>query len=39
VSGNVFTALTQGEFSRETTFLGSYQGPAVCRFHGLAVAG
>jgi PmbA protein len=39
ISGNVFTALTQAHFSRETAFLGSYQGPALARFQGLTVAG
>lgn len=39
ISGNVFTALTQAQFSQETAFLGNYQGPQVCRFHGLTVAG
>ncbi|HUS15537.1 MAG TPA: metallopeptidase TldD-related protein [Chloroflexia bacterium] len=39
VSGNVFTALTQAHFSRETAFEGNYEGPRLSRFHGLTVAG
>ncbi|HMA37401.1 MAG TPA: metallopeptidase TldD-related protein, partial [Chloroflexia bacterium] len=39
VSGNVFTALTQAHFSRETEFLGTYQGPRLSRFYGLTIAG
>jgi len=39
VSGNVFAALLHAQFSRETVRLGNYEGPAVCRFHGLDVAG
>ena len=38
VSGNVFRALTQAHFSRETTFAGSYLGPAWSRYHGLTVS-
>ena len=39
VSGNVFAALMNAQFSRETVRLGNYAGPALCRFHGLDVAG
>lgn len=39
VSGNVFAALMHAQFSRETVRLGNYEGPALCRFHGLDVAG
>lgn len=39
ISGNVFTALTQAQFSTETEQLGSYSGPQICRFQGLTVTG
>lgn len=39
VSGNVFAALGTARWSKETTFLGDYTGPAAVRFENLTVAG
>ncbi|HEY7355221.1 MAG TPA: metallopeptidase TldD-related protein [Ktedonobacterales bacterium] len=39
LSGNLFEALAQVRFSRETQFTGSYTGPQALRFERLTIAG
>jgi predicted Zn-dependent protease len=39
LSGNLFDALAQVRFSRETQFTGSYIGPQALRFERLTIAG
>ena len=39
ISGNIFTALTNAYFSKETVFLGNYLGPKAIRFEELTISG
>jgi len=39
ISGNLFDALAGAQFSRETVFLGDYEGPRGMRFPKVTVAG
>jgi len=39
ISGNLFDALARAQFSRETIFLGDYEGPRAMRFPKVTVAG
>jgi predicted Zn-dependent protease len=39
ISGNVFSAFAAAQLSRDTVFLGNYQGPTVVRFNHMTLTG